>query len=266
MQPCATAWEHRCHALRGRPLSCPVSTTAARLRFGSKRVGHASQILAALGHEAELADPVLAMITDEQRTTFLDAIRGGADTKAAAAAAGIHRPRVYTLRDRDPEFAAEWAEARGEAAGGHDDDRPRVSYEHDLDRVQVGELVRALHRTGNLARAALEAGIELFPNRIDPKTLPREARNHLREALKIVAEAKKPKPPSQAAELLAAWNNNQPWPLDADAGLAADLRALGAPRAADDLERTLRGRAIVMARNQPRSTTPRAEPEDPSVF
>lgn len=204
------------------------------------------------------------MITDEQRATFLDAIRAGQDTKAAAAAAGIHRPRVYTLRDRDPEFAAEWAEARGEAAGGHDDDRPRVSYEHDLDRVQVGELVRALHRTGNLARAALEAGIELFPNRIDPKTLPREARNHLREALRLVAESRQPKPPGQEAQALAAWLNGSPWPLDIALD-AAELRRLS-PRAADDLERSLRARALVAARHRARSTTPRAEPEDPSLF
>lgn len=153
-------------------------------------------------------------ITDDQRRAFLDAIRAGQDTKAAAAAAGIHRPRVYTLRDRDPEFAAEWAEARSEAAGGYDDDddRPRVSYEHDLDRAQVGELVRALHRTGNLARAALEAGIELFPNRIDPKTLPREARDHLRTAWQRLAESRRAPGPTAEQEALAGWLRSERWP------------------------------------------------------
>jgi hypothetical protein len=206
-------------------------------------------------------------------------LRAGASVSAAARAAGVSRQRVYRAAAAHDELRALLPTNAGTAvprtpqqpssppaSNEYPDagDRPRVSYEHDLDRVQVGELVRALHRTGNLARAALEAGIELHPHRLDPKSIPREARDHLREALKIVAESQKPKPPSQEAQALAAWLNGSPWPLDITLD-AEELRRLS-PRAASDYESTLRGRAIVMARHGASGTKPRVEPEDPSVF
>jgi len=205
-------------------------------------------------------------------------LRSNESVSATARALGISRAKLYRAAERNAELKALLPTNAGTGAPRSPqpasppasneypdaDNRPRVSYEHDLDRVQVGELVRALHRTGNLARAALEAGIELFPNRIDPKTLPREARNLLRDALEIVQAARLPKPPGQEAQALAAWLNGAPWPLDITLD-AEELRRLS-PRAADDLERTNRARALVAARHRARSTTQRTEPEDPSVF
>ncbi|MCA8963996.1 MAG: hypothetical protein H6838_16280 [Planctomycetes bacterium] len=183
-------------------------------------------------------------LSDDLLELLLCKLRAGASVSATARAAGISRQRLYRAAEKHPELkallptSASTADEPKPATTRHqatDDVRQLTSFEDDLSRGQVADLMRSLHSTGNLARAALEAGVSLFPRGIAPRELPKEARAHLRTALQILAESRKPKPPSQEAELLAAWLNGSPWPTDIRLDPAA-MRALS-PRAADDLER-----------------------------
>lgn len=193
-------------------------------------------------------------------------LRSNESVSATARALGISRAKLYRAAERHAELKALLPTNAGNAAprtppqpasppesNEYPDagDQPLTSFEADLDRAQIAELVRAIHRCGNLSRAVHEVGITLHPRRLRPKDIPVEARNLMRRALQIVEEAGKPKPPSQEAELLAAWVRGAPWPVAITLD-AVELRRLS-PRAADDLERTIRARALVAARHERRA-------------
>ena len=49
---------------------------------------------------------------DQQKERFLEAHANGATVCDAARSAGVHRGTVYKWRERDPDFALAWREAR----------------------------------------------------------------------------------------------------------------------------------------------------------
>lgn len=53
--------------------------------------------------------------TDHARHTFLETLRDTANVSAAARAASVNRRTVYSWRDENPDFAADWDEALEEA-------------------------------------------------------------------------------------------------------------------------------------------------------
>mgnify|MGYP002623103419 CR=1 FL=1 len=185
-------------------------------------------------------------------------LRAGASVSAAARAAGVSRQRVYRAAERHDELRALLPTNAGTAAPQQprpsvDDDQPgdRPRYDEDLTREQTTELCRSLGRLRNLRDAALDAGVDLFPNRIRPRDLPREARNLLRDALEIVQAARLPKPPGAEQQALQQWLAGAEWPHDVELDVKA-LRALSA-RAADNFEAVQRARAKLKARHERRS-------------
>lgn len=153
------------------------------------------------------------MISPELRAALLSAIRGGQPLVHAAKALGIPRSSLYAERKRDSDFARELEEARGAAA-----EPPPV-------------------------------GVDPQPRRIAPAEMPREAREHLREACRLIAEARNPKPTPQTREkrALDAWLAGKPWP---DGRLDVDEIGKLSSRARDDYQRHLLLRAAERAANE----------------
>jgi hypothetical protein len=69
--------------------------------------------------------------TDRAREDFLTALRKSCNVSASCRAAGIARSAAYAWRNEDEQFAAEWADAEGEAV----DDLEGVAYA----RAMAGE-------------------------------------------------------------------------------------------------------------------------------
>ena len=191
------------------------------------------------------------MLTPEQRAAVLECIEAGGSITAAARQLGIRRPAIYEDADRDPAFAAQLAEARAGRRRSNEppsDPGEMTAYDSEtpLSGHQIGAFVRELHASGSVQKAALAACVDLHPRRLDPKQIPREARDHLRTALRIVAESRRAPGPTAEQEALAGWLRSERWPDD-----PLDVQALRklSPRAADDYEATMRGRAVVNARN-----------------
>jgi hypothetical protein len=158
------------------------------------------------------------MITDEQRDHFLRAVRSGSDIKAAAAAAGIHRPRVYTLRDRDPVFRARLADAQ-EAAKPCP--LPETPAPRTTGRIRPSDLTLRQRR---LVRAFLADFDEPTP-------------------------APQPEPaPSAEQQALDAWLSGSEWPRDAELNVA-ELERLST-RAANSYRSIVAARAEVAARRR----------------
>ena len=160
--------------------------------------------------------------SQEQLATLLREIAGGASVAAAAKAAGIHRPRVYTLRDRDPAFAAELLAAR--EAGRESRRKPPVVAEVPRRRpsgyITPFELTRRQRR---LVRDFLEA----FDAPPEPHEMtPRELTDYC----------------------LGEWLAGRQWP-----GLEIDETILGrlSRRALADYRRTLMVREAERAANDP---------------
>jgi hypothetical protein len=87
-------------------------------------------------------------ITAGQQATFLNALRGGATVKDAAAEAGRERRRFYELRQRDPAFTAEWQEAFDEGTDVLEAEARRRAVEGvvQTERWRDGELVERVVR------------------------------------------------------------------------------------------------------------------------
>ena len=259
----------RLSAVRAAPTPHHLGHPAARHQHHARRrIPAVRTLLESAAGQADYSDVSLSPDLIE---LALCKLRSNESVSATARALGVSRAKLYRAAAAHAELKALLPTNTGTAAPRTPqqpvvDDQPgdRPRFDEDLTREQTTELCRSLGRLRNLRDAALDAGVDLFPNRIRPRDLPREARNLLRDALEIVQAARLPKPPGQEAQALTEWLNGSPWPLDIDLD-AAELRRLS-PRAADDLERTLRARVLVAARHRARSTTPRAEPEDPSMF
>lgn len=189
-------------------------------------------------------------ITPEQRARFLSEVRSGADIKTAAEVAGIHRPRVYTLRDRDPRFAAELEQARAAARpapGPRYDDRAGLArIDETLDRDMITEFVKALRRTGRIPAACLEVGIDMFPDRVKPGDLSPKQRAAVRDLLAALDEPPPPPVGSAEKQALERWLRGESWSRD-ELDIP-ELRKLS-PRAASDYERVLLIREAERAAN-----------------
>jgi hypothetical protein len=88
-------------------------------------------------------------LTDEQRQTFLDALRDGSTAKAAAQEASRERRRFYELRETDEAFAAEWKVAWEEGTDVLEQEARRravdgviYSESYDKDGNLVGRVTR----------------------------------------------------------------------------------------------------------------------------
>jgi hypothetical protein len=77
-------------------------------------------------------------VTKKARKAFLEALANGHSTTHAAELAGAWRQRFYALRDTDPEFAAEWAEAEERGT----DPRRALGYDEQMREYRDGKLYR----------------------------------------------------------------------------------------------------------------------------
>lgn len=187
-------------------------------------------------------------------------LTAGASVSATARALGISRAKFYRLAERHqqlkallPGTGARSAPTHRAAPAQREPQQPQPAgltpydIEGGLDSAQVQLFCREMYRSGSIPAAAAAAGVDMQPHRLDPKTIPRQARDHLREALRLVAESRRAPGPTAEQQALTAWLAGAEWPHDADLDLDA-LRQLSA-RAATDWERTKRARALVTARH-----------------
>ena len=81
-------------------------------------------------------------LTDDARAAFLRVLRESCNVSAAAREVGFARRSLYTLRERDEEFAAQWDEAVEEATDTLEREARRRAVEGtDRPIYQRGELV-----------------------------------------------------------------------------------------------------------------------------
>lgn len=64
-------------------------------------------------------------ITEDQKETFIACLRGGATVADAAKEIGFERRSMYTIRERDGDFAEAWAEAYDQGTMALEDEAPR---------------------------------------------------------------------------------------------------------------------------------------------
>lgn len=93
----------------------------------------------------ELTRP-LGPLTDQERETFLAALREGSTAKAAAEEAGRERRRFYELRENDEQFAADWKEAWVEGTDVLEAEARRRAVDGVVERERFSDTGQLLER------------------------------------------------------------------------------------------------------------------------
>lgn len=196
-------------------------------------------------------------MTPELRETALRLLGEGQSITAVAQAIGKSRQALY----RDPEFRAA-ALARSEPdpdpppwdERGADNRAGLSRWDAELEGEQIAAFCKALRRTRKIPAAARAANVDLRPDRVRWADLSKQKRQVIRDALEAIRQPDVD-PVAPTREAFEAWNQGQDWSMNVDHIDTDELRRLS-PRAADSLESTLRGRAVVLARMQPKKSKP----------
>jgi len=137
----------------------------------------------------------------ERKAAYVEALEKTGELVAAAAAVGFSRQCIYTNLNKDPQFAEECEKAKGRLYGrlmdamdelslkGHRTDHfaaDGVTKTHSTYKKDTKLLLAWLKRTMPSKwsdKLQIDQTVTTKVQPIEPKDVPREARNRLREAL-----------------------------------------------------------------------------------